>query len=456
MKYIKRICLDSVLLTAVAFSFHGCAGKVASHEEAVATIKGQAVEKNVPKNFAAMAETGEVDDGWLKSFNDTTLNRLVAEALTGNPGLKIAQAKVDQAKALTRQAEANLKPTLGHSADYKERNTEGFNNIGSVGVGASWEADVWGRIRTGVAGDTESAEATSSDFQFARQSLVAATANAWFIASTSRIQHQFAEEVVQLQQKNLEIAEARAKIGQGTVRDVHLASANTASAKEASRTALSAYENSLRSLELILGRYPSAEMKTDEQLVAVPPPIPAGIPSAILERRPDLIAAEHRVAAAFYQQKEAELLHLPRFQFSLGLGINSLTNAVSGLAAGIFAPLYTGGAIEGQVDEATAEQKAAIATYAQAALQAFKEVESGLAAEGHLLKREEYIKIEVSANKTAYEQTLKQYEIGKISLLDVLLIQGKWINARIAELDIASKRLINRVNLHLALGGSFE
>lgn len=126
------------------------------------------------------------------------------------------------------------------------------------------------------------------------------------------------------------------------------------------------------------------------------------------------------------------------------------------LAAGLFVPLYTGGAIEAEVENATAGQKEAIAAYGQAALNAFKEVETALASEEYLLKREEYLKSVVEENYKAYELTKKQFDIGKIDLLDVLTIQGKWVQARIALTDVATQRLLNRVGLHLALGGSFE
>jgi NodT family efflux transporter outer membrane factor (OMF) lipoprotein len=445
-------------LTACVFllSLHGCANQVASHDEAVASVKGDVVKEKVPENFASAAVTGSVDDGWLKNFNDPVLNTLVDEALAANPGIKIAEARVDQANGLTRQAESDLKPSVKLGANYADKDYKGSGEGSAASIGISWEADVWGRIRTGIAGSNESAAATAADYHFARQSLAASVTNAWFMATTAKLQNQFAEDVVALQKKGLEVADAMQIIGKGTERDVHLARAAVATAGEAARYAKSAYENSLRSLELLLGRYPSADMKTAKSLVAVPPPIPAGIPSEIMERRPDLIAAEHKVAEAFYKQNETEMLHLPRFRFSLGLGINSINDAISGLAAGLFAPLYTGGEIEGKVDVATAKQKEAIAAYAQVALKAFKEVESSLAAEDHLLKREEFLKIEVNSNKKAYEQTNLQYEIGQISMLDVLTVQNKWIASRIAELDMASKRLVNRVNLHLALGGSFE
>ncbi len=437
----------------------GCAGQVATQEEATASIKGAVVQERVPDSFAAMAVQGTVDDGWIKSFNDPVLLQLTEEALAANPGLKIAQARVDQANGLTRQAEAALKPTVGLGGGYQDKQYEGTgtgSGGGAAGIGVIWEADVWGRIRTGVAGSEEQTAATVADFQFARQSLAASVSNGWFIANTAKFQHQFAENVVKIQQKRVEIAVAMHKIGKGTERDLHLARGSAASAGEAARDALSASENALRSLELLLGRYPSGDIQTAVKLVAIPPPIPAGIPSEIIERRPDLIAAEHRVAAAFYKQQEAELLHLPTFNFSVGLGLNSINDAISGLTAGIFAPLYTGGAIEAEVDKATAIQKEVIAFYAQTALIAFKEVEGLLASEEHLLKREEYLRIEVDENFKAYAQTKKQYDIGQISLLDVLTVENKWIGSRIAEMDVASQRLVNRVNLHLALGGSFD
>ncbi len=454
-----KIISSGLLIGSAMLIFQGCAGPVASKEESVAAIKGDAVNERVPDTFSAAAEQGTVDDGWIKSFNDPILIKLTDEALAANPGITIAEAKVEQADGLTRQAQAGLKPTVGYAAGYNDQEYEGSESGeggGSGGLKVSWEADVWGRIATDIAGTEEETAATIADYQFARQSLAASVSNGWFLANTAKFQHQFAEDVLKIQQKRVEVAEAMQQIGKGTERDVHLARGAAADAGSSAREALSSSENALRSLELLLGRYPSADLATEDKLVAVPPPIPAGIPSAIMERRPDLIAAEHRVAAAFYKQKEAELLHLPRFKFSLGVGLNSINDAVSGLSAGLFGPLYTGGAIEAEVDKATAVQKEAIAVYAQAALNAFKEVEESLAAEEHLLRREEYLKIEVKENKIAYDQTMEQYKIGQITLLDVLTVENKWIASRISEMDIAGQRLVNRVNLHLALGGSFE
>ena len=191
-------------------------------------------------------------------------------------------------------------------------------------------------------------------------------------------------------------------------------------------------------------------------MAATPPAIPVGQPSAILERRPDIIAAEDRVAAAFYAEKGAKLLHLPRFTFGAGAGLDALGDAIAGLTAGIFAPLYTGGKIEGEIEQATAKQKEAIANYASVALNAFKEVENALAGERLLKEREEYLTQATADNKKTFELAQIQYKVGKIDLFELLAHQTRWIGSEMSLLDVRRERLDNRVNLHLALGGNFE
>ena len=244
--------------------------------------------------------------------------------------------------------------------------------------------------------------------------------------------------------------------GKGAMAEVHMARASLASARDAERKTFLAMENAKRSLEVILGRYPSAEIETAAALVAVLPPVATGIPSGILERRPDLVAAEQRVAAAFYKEASAELLHLPQFNFSLGAGLSNLSNASTSLAAGIFAPLYTGGVIEAEIDSASAEQQQAIAAYGQKALEALSEVERSLSSEAQLMERQRYLTAVVEENEKAYLLTRKVYEVGKAELLDVLVVQERWVQAQIALTHVSVERLVNRVGFHLALGGSFD
>jgi NodT family efflux transporter outer membrane factor (OMF) lipoprotein len=404
-------------------------------------------------------DSGEVDDGWVETFGDAQLVALVDEAIRNNRNLQAASAQVDRAAATAELAGAALEPTVALAGNVSETGASGGAGGGSsynLGLGVSWELDVWGRVRAGAAAAGEAFRATSADYQAARQSLAATAAKSWFLATEARLQVAFAEQIVAVQRDTLKLVETKNRVGQVPMQDVHLARADLASAEEALRQARRAQGDAIRSLEVLLGRYPSAELAAAEALVAVPPPIPAGQPSQLLERRPDLIAAERRVAAAFFLTEEAELARLPSFTLTAGAGTTNLTDAIGNLALGAVQPLFTGGAIEAQIDIADADQRAAIASYGQAVLTAFQEVEDALASERFLREREAYLEAVVSENFSALQLTRKQYEVGRIDLLSVLVIQNRWIASQISLLNVRDLRLIERVNLHLALGGSFE
>lgn len=449
---MKRILLSGSL----ALLLSGCAHNVVTHDEAVKKIKnGKATPVNTPKNFKNSLNSSTVQDGWIRTFHDKKLNALVKEAQRNNPNLKIAAARVEKSIALTNLTASALKPSIGATASYRDNNDQALPEVSYGGLGISWEPDVWGRVSNAVAADQAMTAAQIADYNFARQSLAANTAKAWFALNTNAKIYEFSKEIITLQKKGLKILAAREEIGQGSKRDVHISAALVAEAKEAAEAARTDKERSQRALEVLVGRYPSGTLQA-HALYRAPSRIPNGLTSQLLERRPDLIAAQERVAAAFHQEASAKLLHLPRVNLKLGVGPNSINDAVTNLAAGVFAPLYTGGAIEAQVAAANAEQKAAIAAYAKTALNAFQEVENALAAEKQLSARLKYASTMVKEYKIAYDMTVERYRIGDSSVLDILIIQGKWVAAEIKKMKVLQQRLINRVNLHLALGGSFD
>jgi NodT family efflux transporter outer membrane factor (OMF) lipoprotein len=264
-------------------------------------------------------------------------------------------------------------------------------------------------------------------------------------------------ETVDLYQQTLDLVNTKYEVGQVTMQDVHLAKADLASSEEAVRQARAADEQARRSLELLLGRYPGAEIEARTELPSLPPPVPVGLPSDLLERRPDLIAAESTVAAAFYLTEQAEAAKLPSFGISAGVGASSGVNdMIFDLGAGIVAPLFNGGALEAQLDSADAQQRATIAAYGQAVLKAFEEVEAGLTNGKLQGEREEFLRTVLTENTGAWDLAKTQYEVGKIDLLSVLQMQARVVGAQIAMVNIRNDQLITRVNLHLALGGSFE
>lgn len=416
---------------------------------------------DIPAEWTAPAgDAGEVDDGWLADFEDPELEALVAEALDKHtPNMRLLSAQVDRATAAAGLAGAALKPTVSLGADLS--GTGGDEAVsggaGSVGLGVSWEADVWGKLRAGARAADESLQATVLDVEYARMSLVAQVAKSWFLATELKQQVALATETVDILNQLTELVEKKQEVGQLSMQEVHLARAERDRAQDALRQAVGGQKQAQRALEIVVGRYPSAEIQGADELRPPPPPIPVGVPSDIIQRRPDLVAAERRVAAAFHLSEQAELAKLPSFRISASVGGTSdLSNAIANLGAGVFAPLYAGGALEARVQEADANQEAAIAAYGQSLLKAFEEVETSLTNERLFSEREDYLCSAEENSKKAYDMSRTRFDVGQTDLLSVLQIQARWVGARVGVVNIRNDRLAQRVDLHLSLGGSFE
>ena len=416
--------------------------------------------------WAEAAEAGTVPDGWLKSFNDPDMEAVVVEALNHNLALRAAAARVDAATGAAIQAGAQMKPVVaaggGGSAGVAEGGATGGS--GGVGLNVTWELDVWGRLGAIQSAAEEQLAAVQRDYEFARESLAAQTAKAWYFACDTQQQLNLARETAAVYGQLVDVVRAKAEAGQVTAQDLNLAQADLAAAQERERLADGAHKEAVRSLELLLGRYPSAELEVADHFMPVPAAVPAGVPSEVLERRPDLIAAEGRVRAAFQDVQAAKLAKLPRFSLTAGGGAASgdLLTSIDGgpgffgVGANFFAPIDTSGALEAEVTIQTAEQEEALVAYGQSVLVAFNEVEKGLAAEKLLSEREQLLKTVVEQNNEALRIARVQYEAGKVNMLDVLQMQARTNLSRSALIDMQQLRLAQRIDLHLALGGRFE
>jgi NodT family efflux transporter outer membrane factor (OMF) lipoprotein len=451
-----------ISLYGVVLLLAGCATQLQEPpptEELVADALPETTE--IPGEWAAPADdTGKVDAGWLATFNDPQLEALVEEALhEQNPNMRILAAQVDRAAASAELAGSALKPTVALGGQIS--GTGGPDSVEQRSADAvlsvSWEADVWGRVQAGVNAADENLRATVADFEFARQSLAASVAKAWYVATELRLQTVLAEEIVGLLQKTEELVETKQAVGQVSMQDVFLVRADLETGNDALQQAIAGQQQARRSLEILLGRYPTGEIAKASELVPVPPPIDVGLPVNLLERRPDIIAADRRVAAAFFLSEEARLAKLPSFPINAGIGGSTdLSGLVGDLALGVTAPLYTGGALEAQIAIANADQQAAIGAYGATVLQALEQVEAGLTNEAILDRREGFLASAVENNRKAYDLANEQYDIGQVDLLSVLQMQSRWVGARTSLLRIRNARLAERIDLHLALGGSFE
>jgi NodT family efflux transporter outer membrane factor (OMF) lipoprotein len=337
------------------------------------------------------------------------------------------------------------------------------SGLQGVGLFLSWELDLWGRVRS----DREAArfryESTVLDAEYARQSIAALVAKSWFLATEARLQKALAEEMVRSSERLVTLALDRQRVGRGDDYDVSLARAGLQTYRDAVEQLELARQQALRALEALAGRYPAAALEAPTQLVAKPAPVPAGLPSELLERRPDVVAAERRVAAAFYGVEEAKAARLPRITLSASatsvssdlIVLMSHSNPVIGLGLGLFAPLFTGGALEAQVEIRTAEQKIAVAEYGRVGARAFGEAENALSSEFALDARRALLREAVAENQRALEFANVRYRVGSGDLRAVQQQQLALFAARTALLRVESEQLVQRVNLYLALGGGW-
>jgi NodT family efflux transporter outer membrane factor (OMF) lipoprotein len=328
---------------------------------------------------AGTAADGSVENGWLATFNDPQLQALVEEALTYNADLRVAATRVEQAAGYMKVAGASLYPSVSALARGGAKLSGDNSGLQGILVSASWELDLWGRVRYGRAAATEQYASSQADLEYGRQSLAALVAKSCFLATEAKLQKEKAVHIVTAAEQLLSVARERRRVGAGDEYDVAVAEASLGSYRDTLRQLELAYEQALRALELLLGRYPAAALDAADRLPSVPPPVPAGLPSELLERRPDVVAAERRVAAAFNRVGEAKTAMLPKITLTTGLSVitselfvlQDHNNPVWNLGANLLAPLYQGGALRAQVEIRTAEQKQSLAEYAQVGLRAF-------------------------------------------------------------------------------------
>ena len=451
----------------VAFAFAVLVSGCASVDYSQRSTEGDASVGDVPTTWQAVQATmGEVEVGWIASFEDSVLSGLVAEALVYNRNLQASAANVDRAWALARQAGAAIKPTVGLSAGSENSGTgEGGSSSSALDVGlqASWELDLWGRIRAGEGAALASAEAAEADFRYAQHSLAAGVSRAYFIAVEAAQQGETARDVVDALVQTLKIVNLQFQEGMATAQDVALTRSDLASARESLAATEGGQRDALRALEILLGRYPSADISVGLALPEPPEQPPAGLPSSLLERRPDLVAAERRIAASIAGVDQAKAARLPQVSLSANIGGSSTelsdlldpSNVLWRAASSLLVPVVDGGARKAQVELADADQQAAVAAYAQAALNAFGEVEQALDQGVVLARRMENLNQARNEAGEALRLARLRFDEGETDLLDVLSIQQRYFGRQSSLVALRRSLLEQYVDLNLALGGEW-
>jgi multidrug efflux system outer membrane protein len=455
---VLRILLAAIVLAAT----YGCALKAPRETD---EMRREALPNlTVPAQWAEKGGmSGSVGGGWLAGFHDAQLDALVREAIANNPDLRVAAARVEQAAGYARLAGAALYPQVNVLARGGGKMSGDSSGLQGAGIFVSWELDLWGRVRSGREAAQLQYDSAALDTEYARQSIAALVAKSWFLATEARLQKGIAEEMLLSSRRLASLAGDRLKVGKGDQYEVSVAQAGLQTYADAVHQLDLSYRQALRALEMLAGRYPAAAIETPARLAAKPAPIPAGMPSELLERRPDVVAAERRVAAAFYRVEEAKAARLPQISLSAsGTSVSSdlfvlknHDNPVWGVGAKLLAPIFTGGALQEQVEIRTSEQKIAVADYGRIGARAFGEVENALSSEFTLDARRTVLQQAVAENERALELANVRYRVGSGDLRAVQQQQLALYAARTTLLRVQSEQLVQRVNLHLALGGGW-
>jgi len=405
---------------------------------------------------------------WWALFGDPALNELASQVDVNNQNVVAAVARYRQARALVAVQRASLFPTvdLSLAADRNggSRSTRSGNSY-QVGIGGSWEPDVWGRLGSGVAGARAGAQASLADLQSAKLSAQGELAINYFNLRQADVATALQRATIEAYERTFRIAQNRYNAGIAARTDVFQAETQLANA----RAELLGLERQRASLEhaiaVLVGRAPAnLSIETRPVWQGTVPDIPFDVPSTLLQRRPDIAAAERRVAQANEEIGIAQAALYPSLRLSAdgGLGAAAVGDLFSASAlawsvgASLAQSIFNAGANRARVDSARAGFEEAAARYRQTVLAAFQDVEDQLVASRVLQQQLELRRLAAEAANRVEQQVLNRYEAGQVSFTEVVTAQVTASNARRALSQATADRNVAAVALVQALGGGWR
>jgi NodT family efflux transporter outer membrane factor (OMF) lipoprotein len=413
---------------------------------------------------------------WWEIYGDPQLNALEEQVNISNQNVAVAEAQFRQARALVQQARAAYFPTVTIGAGVtRSRQSATFlaNPSRSAGtpftdyllpLDVTWQADVWGRIRRTVESNQASAQASAGDLENARLSMHAELVQDYFQLRTLDAQKQILNDTVVALAKSLDLTNNRYASGVASKGDV-LQAETLLKTTQAQGIDIGVQRAQLEhAIAVLIGKPAALVSIPAAPIMAVPPPLPIGVPSELLERRPDIAAAERRIAAANAQIGVAEAAFYPTVTLtaSAGLETSSLSQWLTwpsrfwSVGPSVSQIVYDGGLRRAQTEQALAAYDVSIATYRQTVLTAFQGVEDNLAA---LRILEEEAKVQDEAVKAA-QQTLavimNQYKAGIVNYLNVISAQTIALTNQVTAVQILGRRMTANALLVQALGGGWK
>ncbi len=412
---------------------------------------------------------------WWALYGDTALNTLQQQAATGNQDIALSVARLRAAQAAVAGSSASLLPTLGASASSARSRSgstlqaDGSSNarVGtshSLGLNASWELDLWGRISGSVDAARASAQASADDLAAMRLSVQATVAQTYFALRAAEAQARLLRETLDAYDRSWELTRNRQAAGVASSADVAQAEAQYKTTQvqllesETNRTQLE------HALAALAGQAPAAFSLPATADLPEPPPVPAQLPSQLLERRPDIAAAERRVAAANAQIGVARAAFFPALTLSGSAGYRgselskllSAPNLFWSLGPALAVSLFDGGARNAAVESARASNDQAAASYRQTVLTALQEVEDNLTAATALAQEQRLQAEALAAAQRALDVVNNQYRAGTVGYLNVITAQASVLSSQRSLIDVRNRRLVAVNTLLKNVAGNWE
>lgn len=405
----------------------------------------------------------DIDRGsWWTIFNDPTLNELMPKLNASNQNIAIAAANLRQARTQINMAQSAFLPTLTGPASLTRSGTEGSGpgTRYSAGVSSQWEISFWNAL-PGYEAALAETEASAGDYATMRLAAQAELAQTFFQLRAYDSQLALYESTIKAYKRAVGLTSSQYRGGIATSADVAQAETQLATA-EAQYAGVQRQRALLEhAIAVLTGQLPSGFSLERGKLVADIPVVPSGLPSALLERRPDIAAAERRVASANQQIGFARAAWFPTLNIGadfLFQGTSWLTSPLHTWSVGPSAALslFEGGRKLAENEAAWAKYEADVASYKQNVLQAFKEVEDNIAALRYLEKEAKAQQRAVRASREALRLSTSQYSGGMTTYLQVVTSQTNALSSERNAIEVHSQRLVAAVNLIKALGGGWQ
>lgn len=403
---------------------------------------------------------------WWKIFNDDALDQLEAQIEISNQNVKAAAAAFEQARALTAQARAGFWPSIIASGARQRSVQDGLppRTSNSAGLSANWDVDIWGRIRRETEGNRAEAQASAAALAAARLSAQAELAKDYFELRAQDQLQSLLNDTVEAQRQSLKIAENRYRFGVVAKADVVSAQAQLLSSQAQQVNAKIQRAILEHAMAVLIGQQPAIFSLSAAPMRADVPTVPAGLPSTLLERRPDVAEAERRVDSANAQIGVAQTAFFPSLTLSgsddyTGTTLSNLirtSNRVWAFGPSVALTLFDGGLRRAQVAQARAAYEESVDNYRQTVLAGFEQVEDQIATLRVLAQQAVIEVAAVEAAKEAEQLTLNQYKAGTVPYSSVIAAQTTRLGSQQTALSVLSQRLQASVAMIEALGGGWS